>query len=738
MQIINPLQMNDWEIKKFLIIVFSIQITVWGLISLDAIGLHIPILRQLIAFIYLTFIPGVLILRILKLHKLSNIETLLYTVGLSLSTLMFTGFFMNMLYPLFGISGPISLVPLIVTISIVILLLCVLCYVRDKDFSYPSYIKVRDVLSPSSLFLCLIPFLSIFGTYLMNLDKNNVLLMFLLIIVGAVIILIAFDKFISTEQYPLAVFVISISLLYFTSLISPYIWGWDIQHEFYLSNLVIKNSMWDWKISYNTNAMLSIVMLAPIFSIISKINLIWVFKIIYPFIYSLVPIGLYKIFQKQTNYKIAFLSVFFFMATFSFYGEMLALARQQIAELFFTLLILLMVDRNMDKIMRTILLIVFGISLVVSHYGLSYIYMFFILFTLMIIFLVDNLTIRKFIDNYHSKLYRKYKKVATNSIFLKIEYKTISPIFVLLFISFTLVWYMYTSGSSSFDTIVHIGDHIARNIFSNFLSPDAAQGLNILINKNPPMHEITKILHIIAQFFIILGLLSLLLNRRALKFEREYIVFALMSVVILFACISIPFFSAQLQTSRFYHIAQFTLAPFCILGSIKMFEVLIKMLGISWNNIYIEIMLKTLSIFFVIFLLFNSGFIYELAGETNSTGTASLVALDANYDYACFNNQEIVGANWLHIVKDNDNYIYADGYRWLLIGSLDWEKIKTFPIQQLPKYSYIYLGTLNIKRQEVISSYINNSISIFGYNDLTHLIEGKNMIYFNGGAQVFY
>jgi uncharacterized membrane protein len=148
MQIDNPLQMNDWEIKKFLKVVLAIQLAMWGVIGLDAVGLQIPILRQLIGFIYLSFIPGIIILRILKLHKLGNIQTLLYTVGLSIATLMFTGLLMNTIYPFIGITRPISITPLIITISAVVLVLCVISYVRDKDFSDPNYIDVKDVLSP--------------------------------------------------------------------------------------------------------------------------------------------------------------------------------------------------------------------------------------------------------------------------------------------------------------------------------------------------------------------------------------------------------------------------------------------------------------------------------------------------------------------------------------------------------------------------------------------------------------
>jgi hypothetical protein len=46
MQINNLFQMNDWEIKKFLKVILTIQLAMWGVIGLDAIGLQIPIIRQ--------------------------------------------------------------------------------------------------------------------------------------------------------------------------------------------------------------------------------------------------------------------------------------------------------------------------------------------------------------------------------------------------------------------------------------------------------------------------------------------------------------------------------------------------------------------------------------------------------------------------------------------------------------------------------------------------------------------
>ncbi len=83
------------------------------------------------------------------------------------------------------------------------------------------------------------------------------------------------DRRVPERSFPrlitrIAIFTVALALLLHTSLISMHIWGWDINQELYISNLVIQNSAWDFSIYSNINAMLSIVMLVPIFSIIAK------------------------------------------------------------------------------------------------------------------------------------------------------------------------------------------------------------------------------------------------------------------------------------------------------------------------------------------------------------------------------------------------------------------------------------------------------------------------------------
>lgn len=719
MQLNNPFQMNDWGIKKFLGVILAIQLALWGVIGLDVVSVEIPILREFVGFVYLTFIPGIIILRILKLHKLGNIETLLYTVGLSIATLMFTELLMNTVYPLFGISGPISIMPLIITISVVVLIFCVICYVRDKDFSDPSFIDVGAVSSPPALFLCLIPFLAIFGTYMVNFHHNNILLLFLIIIIALIVVLIGFNKFIPKNLYPLAVFVIAISLLYHRSLISVYLWGSDIFTEHYVSNLVIINSYWNPTTPGMVTAMLSIVMLAPAYSNICDMSITWVFKIIYPLLFSLVPLGLYRVFQKQTNEKIAFLSCFFFVSLMTFYDDMLSLARQQIAELFLVLLILLMIDKNMNKIKSSFLFIVFGVSLVVSHYGLSYIYMLSLIAAWLLLVLAENPEIQKLKDKFYSKFSRyKNKEFISNPHSSNTEDRTISSTFILLFIVFTLAWYMYVSSSSTLNAIVHIGDHIATSIFTEILNPEAAEGLDMIVRETvSPLHSVTKYLHLIAQFFIAVGVLTLLLKRNEMKFEKEYVAFSVVNFALCLAGIAIPYFASALNTVRLYQITLIFLAPFCVIGGTTVFKVISSTIRTSWTNKSARSSLKGLSVFFVILLLFNTGFVYELADDYPAS-----ISLSSDKVLAfrrIIHEQDMTGAEWLVVHGKNSTTVYADDYTrsdallWSY-GFIPHSQIRIIrkEHEKIEKHSYQMKRFLN---SYIFLSYVNVVLNIISF-----------------------
>jgi len=245
MQIPNPLTILDWEIKAFLKAVFSVQLAVFIFVGLGTIGFDVPVVRALICFVYLTFVPGLVVLRALKLHGLNVIESYLYTVALSIAMVMFIGLLADTILPTFGFLHPLSLLPTLTIISAFVLSGCFISYKTDAGFSAPSVANFKSVLSPAGLFLCLIPFLAILGTYLVNYYQNSIVLMCMILLIGILVVLIGFDK-IPRVLYPLSIVVIALSLLFHNSLISSYpTGGGDIGTEFAASLAVLINRYWD-------------------------------------------------------------------------------------------------------------------------------------------------------------------------------------------------------------------------------------------------------------------------------------------------------------------------------------------------------------------------------------------------------------------------------------------------------------------------------------------------------------
>lgn len=772
--------MKDWRIKEFLMLILAIQTMFSLLFLLGYAGLNIPILKDTMGFFLILLVPGILLLRLLDLDGIrSNGHVLLYTIGLSLSALMLVGFLMNAIYPFFGVNKPLSFMSIFITINIFIIILCFLCYQMDKRRRYklilrnlkdmvikkspPNHVDINNLLTSSLLFPLLIPFLSVLGAYTMNIYESNILTMLMIFLIGFVALLIGTGRFIPSKSYPLIVFVISISLLLHKSLITNYIWGWDINFEYFLVNQVISNSFWNQNLPINYNSMLSVMILAPILSSFINTGLIWIMKIIYPFIFSLTPLGLYYVFYKQTSPKIAFFAVFFFMIQFTFYTEMLTLVRQQVAELMLVLILMIMVSEQLDVTKRSIMAIIFGMSIIVAHYGLAYIMMIILLISIMILYLLDkNLTktfgeyltkiyhvnrINAFIKSFSGYLplsiasdnredYEISTKIRQYRSIIKKSRIIITPPFIALFMLFLLIWYIYTSNSTIFQSFIDIGRSIIDNIYS-FMDPSATQGLSLVMEEQTTLlRNLQKNFYLISQLFISIGVLALLFGKDGMKFKKEFKSLSLAAFIVLVAGVVLPFFSSQMNTTRLYHVALIILAPFCVLGIMKIanfFKLFLKLKLFSMFNLSRNYLFTFISLFFVVFLFFNTGLVYQVLDDAHPTS----FALSTSYDFPKFNQKEVNSGEWLE--KYSNNTVYADKYRASVLGSMVSTKEIPAYFDLVDSGSYVFLGTVNIARKQILTyQMVGANIAVNeGYRSPEEILNGRSKIYDDGGAYVY-
>jgi len=584
-------------------------------------------------------------------------------------------------------------------------------------------------------FLLLLPFFAIVGPSRRN-EYHMVTLLFLLLVLLAVIgLAVGFDRLIPASCYPLAVYTIALALLYHTSLISEYIWGYDIHHELHLINSVLVPGIWDMTIPYNTNGMLSVVALVPIYSLICDLDPVWVLKIVYPLLFALVPLGVYRAAEKQTNSKIGFLSAFFFVSFFTFYTEMISLARQQIAELFLVLTILVLIDKSMGRGSRAILMVTFGFAMIVSHYGLSYIYLFALVPAWLLLVLPQYLPsgIQERLRGLSGTLMSDL--LAPEETAPRPQARTLVLPYILIFAILTYLWYSTVAGGTAFATITDIGDKIWNTLFVESHTATPAQGMQILTSQaTTALHGLAKVVHIATQGLIAVGLLATLAKRDRWRIEPEYLTVSLVFLLINVAGIIVPFFASSLNTSRLYHITLLLLAPFAIIGGITLYDAVVERIRAFMMVPFMGTAYQALAAFFVVFLLFNSGLIYQVVGDNPTS-----MALETTGDKPVFNGKEIQGAKWL-ISESNNRPIYADGMRWWLLLGFDPDHQRYLPADAslIEPNSYTYFGTYNLVRESVRLEAQQNTVTTATYIDAGLFVENQDRIYDNAGSAIYY
>ncbi len=765
MKLENPLKANDWDIRPFFKLVAALQLAVLIVVGLDVNGVPLPILRELIAFAYLLFVPGMLLLRVLRLHDLNVIEGVLYAVGLSLTTVMLTGLFINTVYVHGVTTTPITLLPFMVTMTAVVIALCLACQWRDREFSRPTTIDVRVPPSPLALGLLILPFMGVFGAYLFNTRGTSVGIIGTLLTVAVVIVICGFTRSVPQRYYPLVVLSIAVALLFHSALITNYLWGFDIQVERFVAQSAVSNGVWGApprfdRNTLNLNTMLSITMLTPLLSVVSGMSVAWVLKLLFPLLFALVPVGLYRLFEKQTSPRIALFGVFYFVVTFSFYTEMVAMARQEIAEFFLVVLLLLLVERQMAKASRLFLFSLFGFSLIVSHYAVTYVFLFCFVVAWLIFAGVKRFDGRALLRRVagHSEgdempsVFRLRLASRTNS--------ALSAVSIVIFTVIALLWYRFANNSQPFDNVVritkmvfaYIGIRAPSSVQNAGNSSDAptmpsvptqgngldTTGMRMILAPQLPMHQITEYLILVALIVSIVGIVFALAYRKRwrLALSSEFTAFAVASVGVLALCLVQPYFAASLNMSRFYHLTQIPLSVFFVIGAMGVFALCTRQAAAGTHTRAVP-PARALACFLVILFLFNAGPVYKVTGEINDSPT--LFGLDKNVDFAKFTAQEMIGAKWISL-SNNGSAISADRFRVYAVYTFDplhaVTLVKGGSMMNLRSGTYVYLGTQNIDTGNLVVGL--NSLNNFPVEwETRYYVGGAQHIYANGDAQVY-
>ncbi|WP_067075020.1 DUF2206 domain-containing protein [Methanoculleus horonobensis] len=740
----NLISWNDWKFFDFFTTIIGIQALLLVLTAFGTVGIHVPLLRPVVGFIYCCFVPGIVLLRTLNLHHLCTADTLLYSIGLSIGIVYLLGFCINIILPLLNIASPFSTVVLTLALTSVTAILCILCWLRESGMPDKTCKwQVTKILTVPNMSLFLIPFTAIFGTVLVNNYYMNHLLLAMVVILVLIAILVGLDRYVRRESYLIAIFITSVTLLLHTALITPFLWGWDIVNENFYATAVLQHQIWDIGIFDNVNGCLSIVVLAPVLSQLTELPLTWVFKLLYPLIFSLIAVALYRVYQHQTEDRIAFFACFMFVSYFQYYSGMVFLARQMIAELFLALLLLLMLSTAITGGKRAFLMGFFGFAMITSHYGLSYLFMAALVAAWVLILIAGSRPVSAIGAWTLDRLKRTGSGLAD---FLDPQEKRtiLTAPFVIFFSLFTVVWYSLVAGGSVLTTIMRIGNKIVSNFIGEMADPAASQGMGtIVLETASPLHEVWKYLFLITNLFIVIGLVAYLFSRPdRRRFTREYIALASVFLLLDVAAIAVPYLASALSVERFYQITIIILSPFFAYGGLTVFSAAENLLRgtLSWTmrSCHAHAML---AVFLAVFLLFNTGFIYEVTADRSTS-----MALSSLDDFPKYNEREMTGAQWLHLHAsvEGDPRLLSDtkGELLLRLNLVDWRDMdqkETYDelISPPTNVDPLFLHSVNIKTGVVRVTVLEKATSSNRKLNVTRLTHDRSKIYSNGGSETY-
>lgn len=698
---------NRAKIETFL------TLLLWQLLVNVSIAFDIPIFRQILSFAFFTVMPGLLIILLIKPKELDQIEILAFSVGLSIAFLMFVGLLVNELGPMLGVSRPLSLMPLLTVLNMSLLTMISLVALKsDRSNFFQTEISWKII--PSLVFLLFLSAISIFGAVWMTVYRSNVFLLLTIALIAVFVFVGGFSKRILPQKlYAVTAFMIALSIIFHSCIIFKYpiSYGSDTSHEYFIYKSTEIREYWDSTLFKDTlhgriNSMASLTILPTIWSTISNINPLYVRKILYPVVFSFVPLILFLFWKKKYGSTRSFFAVFFFISFVTFYTEMMGLGRQMIAEIFLALL-LLSIFNGKRTFFNKICSVTFSAGLVISHYALAEIFLGLSILTMLFVFLLTR----------------------------KIPRKITTTMVMLLFV-FMFAWYIYISHSATFESTLSFGNHVLAqlNEFFNPLSrePTILRALG-LERPETIWNLLSRIFLYLTEFLIVVGFFGLILKRMDINLETDLFALTVVATFFLGLVIALPGLSKTLNVTRFYHVLLFLLAPLCVLGA----EFLVKLLFKQPKERFALLLLLSV---LIPFFLFQTGFVYELTG-VKSWAPLSLNRMDEYRLYfwsGYVDDKSAFGIEWL---SKNVNFehvrIFADSasarHMLRVYGLIPDGYVS--PLSNttvLTEKGVVYLNSLNTVYNTTVANYRYTCPS----TNLTFL-EDMNKVYTSGGADIY-
>jgi uncharacterized membrane protein len=326
---------------------------------------------QLLLIPFLLIIPGVILLRALRVPGKAISSFPVYIPCASIVVLIAAGLAVDLLGPVAGVKEPLRTLPLLTSLELICLALLISTIKCSPDVEIPwASLRPGRLIWPF-----IIPAAAIIGALQLNNDHGNAVAVVMLC--GCMILLTAaalLSARLDEKILLVILYAANLALLWNYSLRGDLVYGFDIAIEYYDLHQTVLSGIWHVGHSGDAyGAMLSVTIMPAELHFLSGVSALMIFKLVYPAISALFPVAIFSLARWILSRTWAFVAAAFFVAQDLFAQELVALARQEIALVAFIGLLAAMLDRRLHRRTGLTLVALLTATMVLCHYSTTYV-----------------------------------------------------------------------------------------------------------------------------------------------------------------------------------------------------------------------------------------------------------------------------------------------------------------------------------------------------------------------------
>lgn len=348
---------------------------VWALVCLALLAVLVQLRGvwavEVLLVIGLLVLPGVLLLRALRVPGSTVLAFPAYLPAASLVVLLGSGLVVDLLGPLIGVAEPLRAEPLLVGLEIICAALVLAGRKAGRDTDIPWHSLARRARFAWPMVL---PLVAAAGALRLNNGQGGaVALVAVFAACAALVTAVVLAARLNATLLTVVIYAVALALIWGFSLRGDLVYGFDIASEYHAMQQTVLAGVWHTShVGDAYGAMLSVTVLPAELHAVSGLPALLVFKVVYPALCALLPVVIFHLARRVISQRWAFAAAAFTVAQETFFQQMPGLARQEIAILLFAVLVVALLDDRLPRRAQMVLVALLGLGMAVSHYSTTY------------------------------------------------------------------------------------------------------------------------------------------------------------------------------------------------------------------------------------------------------------------------------------------------------------------------------------------------------------------------------